>query len=245
MPNSARIFERSLFDKGLAKDSVDQTRTGLEALRAEWYSELSKAQTDTAAQIRAAEAFAGAEGEASSRREGEFNTFIDDAKKTMEAFQTTYDTKLSLAAPVSYWEQQASSHGQDAKRWQRKTYFVGGTMVLLFLLVTAFAFLRAKTISDVTPWDLGVVVTMASLTVWLVRLHVRVWFSHLHLATDAGERTVQAKAFLALMREGHALGDQDRRLVLSVLFRPAATGLVKEDSAPFSPLEWLTRGPGK
>ena len=54
----------------------------------------------------------------------------------------------------------------------------------------------------------------------------------LRLHTDAGERVVMAQTSLALVAESAGPKDVDRTLVLSSLFRPSSTGVVKDDAAP-------------
>ncbi len=50
------------------------------------------------------------------------------------------------------------------------------------------------------------------------------------------------KVFLALLEEQNAVQkDEDRRLILDVLFRPAVTGLLKEEAAPLNLQQLLAR----
>jgi hypothetical protein len=76
---------------------------------------------------------------------------------------------------------------------------------------------------------------------WFERIFVRLLLSQVHLYTDASERVVMAKTYIALLREGQGMKDEDRRLILQALFRPAVTGIVKDDAIPPTVLEWITR----
>ncbi len=60
------------------------------------------------------------------------------------------------------------------------------------------------------------------------------------LASDAAERVVMIKAYVALAREGK-LDDSHRSLILQALFKPSTTGLVKDDAVPASMLDLATR----
>jgi hypothetical protein len=67
------------------------------------------------------------------------------------------------------------------------------------------------------------------------------FLSHLHLATDAGERVVMVKTYLSLIEGQGIASDGHRQLILQALFRPAADGIVKDEGIPPTVLELLTR----
>ncbi len=76
---------------------------------------------------------------------------------------------------------------------------------------------------------------------WGIRLIVRMFLSHLHLATDAAERVVMTQTYLSLLDGKHLPNDEDRKLILQALFRPTSDGIVKDEGVPFSLAEALTR----
>ncbi len=80
-------------------------------------------------------------------------------------------------------------------------------------------------------------------TIWGVRLVVRMFLSHIHLATDAAERVVMVKTYLSLIEGDRVKSVEDRQLILQALFRPASDGIVKDEGIPPSFLELLTRSP--
>ena len=90
-------------------------------------------------------------------------------------------------------------------------------------------------------WRLAVLALVGVFTVWALRLVVRMFLSHLHLLTDAGERVVMVQTYLSLMEGEHLTSKEDRQLILQALFRPAADGIVKDEGVPFSLAEALTR----
>ena len=96
---------------------------------------------------------------------------------------------------------------------------------------------------DTAPeaWKFSVLVLVGVLGIWVVRLVIRMWLSHAHLATDADERVTMVQTYLALLEDGKMTKDEDRALVLTPLFRPAADGLVKDEGLPHPMLEMLTR----
>ena len=49
------------------------------------------------------------------------------------------------------------------------------------------------------------------------------------------------QTYLSIIREGSVFAPEDKKLILERLFHPATDGLVKDDAAPPSPLEILSR----
>lgn len=77
--------------------------------------------------------------------------------------------------------------------------------------------------------------------VWAVRLLVRMYLSHHHLANDANERVVMVQTYLSLTEGDKLTSDEHRKLILQALFRPATDGIVKDEGIPASVFELLTR----
>ncbi|KQM20201.1 hypothetical protein ASE73_07720 [Sphingomonas sp. Leaf24] len=81
-----------------------------------------------------------------------------------------------------------------------------------------------------------------------MKLLVRLYSMEHHLAIDAKGRSALTETYLSLTKEGKAT-DADRAIMLAVLFRPVADGMVKEDSPPaISPaaiIAGLASSPGK
>ncbi|HBZ36947.1 MAG TPA: hypothetical protein DEO59_00225 [Balneola sp.] len=56
--------------------------------------------------------------------------------------------------------------------------------------------------------------------------------SNIHLRTDADERRVMILTYLSLLRRENAITEEDRKVILQTLFRPSATGIIKDDNLP-------------
>ena len=99
---------------------------------------------------------------------------------------------------------------------------------------------------DPTKWrpeyeNIAIVLAAGVFSVWAVRLCVQLFLSNVHLLTDASERVVMAKTYLSMLRKPGSIKDEDRAVILHALFRPAATGVVKDDGIPLSILELVTK----
>lgn len=69
---------------------------------------------------------------------------------------------------------------------------------------------------------------------------MRLLFNHLHAATDAAERRMMILTYLAMSREGAQFAAEDKKLIVQH-FRSVSEGLAKDDAAPATLFELLTR----
>lgn len=74
----------------------------------------------------------------------------------------------------------------------------------------------------------------------LIKITLRQFNTHSHMALDAAERITFTKTYLALLNEGKLKADEDRRLILESLFRSSQPGSLVE--IPFSsPIELILK----
>ena len=172
---------------------------------------------------------------------GEFRQLIDQHVQNLKAIETTYDQSLALQKPVRYWHIKESYHGGRSKLFGALaiTSALASGVGLTWLAHWALGKLGPN--ENPKHWQLGVFVIGAFFAVWLVRVMVRLLFSHLHLATDAAERRMMILTFLAMSRQGAPFATEDKKLIIQHIFRSAADGLVKDDAAPPTLFELLTR----
>lgn len=181
--------------------------------------------------------------ESQTERTKAFDELLGKHEIALDAIRKSYREEMSLREPVKYWEEKKRSH----KIWAR----VFGGVTLLAFVVAAAALgisvqsLLASAASTGAPesWRLGVLVIGVIFAIWLVRLLVRLFLSHVHLTADADERVVMARTYLSLLEGSQVTASEDRQLILQALFRPATDGIVRDDGAPPSFLEALTRSP--
>ena len=149
-----------------------------------------------------------------------------------------------MRAPVEYWSDKAISH--NAKSRSLLKWVFGG----MFVLAAIFALLTERVFSTLyngrpDSWKIAAPILVGVVAVWAVRLIVRMYLSQSHLATDAEERVTMVKTYLSLLEGGKMPDSEDRKLVLTPLFRPATDGIVKEDGIPHPALDLLTKLGGK
>jgi Family of unknown function (DUF6161) len=162
-------------------------------------------------------------------------------KEEMKTLQSAFREGMALRGPVDYWQTRSTHH-------EGRTTVLGqwafGSIAALAVLIGGVAYWvldKLNASGQPEAWRVATLVLIGVLGVWAVRLIVRMFLSHGHLATDAAERVVMAKTYLSLTEAGKTLSDEDRKLILQPLFRPASDGLVKDEGLPHPILEAITK----
>lgn len=174
-------------------------------------------------------------------RDQQYAAMISMHEGKMTHIRETFRNEFALHAPAEYWNKKSLVH-------RRATWFLGA---LSFVSIFASAWFVGTNVHDILSntergafpetWRLGLLAVLGVFSVWAVRLIVRMFLSHLHLAGDAEERVVMLKTYLSLMQDGKTNSTEDRQLILQALFRPASDGIVKDEGVPTSVFELLTR----
>lgn len=249
------MFERSELTR-LPQAEFLAANESLEVLKAKAEQVLGKTAASAGAIHRHYDELAALVETRSSKQESRFEQFmteqqtahdeaIDKHRIAMENLEKTFREKMALRAPVEYWDGRKSHHDRRVTitgRW------VFGSMAVLAATLCGLAYLALSHLgNDGKPetWRVAFAGLLGVIGVWAVRLLVRMFLSHSHLATDAAERVTMVKTYLALLEGEKLLADDDRKLILQALFRPASDGIVKDEGLPHPALDFLTRIGGK
>lgn len=231
--------------KAAAEWSLDQLRAKAETLLGEKtlaFDELHREYQQLADSIRTrAEEQQNAFQTSQGTRSTEFESLTQAHQEAMEGLRKTFREELALRAPAEYWSNKRKGHFTWAWVTGAASFIgIGGATVGLGWQIHA---LLNKMPVNTPPetWRLAVLALVGVFTVWALRLVVRMFLSHLHLLTDAGERVVMVQTYLSLLEGDHLTSKEDRQLILQALFRPASDGIVKDEGVPFSLAEVLTR----
>lgn len=231
--------------KAAAEQSFDQLRTKAEQLlgdKTEAYDALHRQYQSLAESIRAA---ADTQAAGFESAQGERQTAFDQLKTAhetaMETLRKTFREELALRAPAEYWEEKRKEHERMSKVTGAVSF--GGIAAAAGALGWLIHDLLRTATPNAAPeaWRVAMIVLIGLFAVWGVRLVVRMFLSHLHLATDAAERVVMTRTYLSLLEGDRLSSKDDRQLILQALFRPSSDGLVKDEGIPPSMLEFLTR----
>ncbi|AXT19252.1 hypothetical protein D7030_13480 [Flavobacteriaceae bacterium AU392] len=180
-----------------------------------------------------------------SKIQNKFSTFDSDSKKKILNLENTYTEKLKLEKPARYWSKKSSKYYKDAKT-SRTIILWLVSLSAIFLSVLLFTspdwifqnVFNGNT-TAIVRWSL-VFITLISLLAYAIRALTKVMFSSFHLARDAEERHTLTFFYLALLNDT-TVSDDDRKLILQSLFSRVDTGLLKEDSGPTMPNDFLSK----
>lgn len=176
--------------------------------------------------------------ELQAQRATAFETQVAGHKAQMENIEATFKRELSLRSAVQYLTDRAKVHRWLAFWFGSGAAIAGVSLIALAIYVVTRVFSPA---TNIPLHQLAVVALAATLSFWALRILVRMLLSNLHLATDMRTRATFVHTYLALIAEGAAIKDDDRKHIISLVFRPTSDGLVRDDAAPPGWLDWLTR----
>ncbi len=228
-----------------SEKSFEQLRVKAEEMLGEKSVVIDALHRDYAALAEAANA-ASRENElqftkAQTQRSQDFEQLVVEHKQEMENLRKVFREETALRAPATYWDEKRIEHDRLSKITGAIS-FVGIAVVAVGLVLLIQGMLGTPQ-PTATPeaWRLATLVLIGLFAVWGLRLVVRMFLSHLHLATDAAERVVMARTYLSLLEGDKLASKEDRQLILQALFRPTSDGIVKDEGIPPSMLEFLTR----
>ena len=231
--------------KQAADQSFEQLREKAEQLvgeKTEAYDALHRAYQELSESIRLeadeqATKFATVQGE----RQEAFENLTQEHEQALEALRKTFREELALRAPAEYWDKKRQGHRLWASVTGALSFAgIGGAAIGLGWQIHGLL-QNTPPGSQPDTWRLAVLALIGVFSVWALRLLVRMFLSHLHLLTDAGERVVMVHTYLSLLEGDRLNSKEDRQLILQALFRPASDGIVKDEGVPFSLAEMLTR----
>lgn len=227
---------------------LDSEREALAELRAEWderyQSDLEKKKSKVDSVVDSARNDLHSVKETGDNilqqlrnRKSDFQDLIEESEMELEEITEAYREQISLQEPVRYWRNKGWWHLAFAIGWGIATLVAGFTVGWLFISQAGEVLgpQRQPNYAQVI-----VLLTIATLGIWGLRLLVRLFFSQVHLQNDARERSVMLESFLAMLNEGH-IDPEEKDTILNTLFRPAQSDIVKDDSAPPNIAEYLSR----
>lgn len=183
----------------------------------------------------------------------EFNRQVEIHKVKMSESEDFYEKKLAVKNAVTYWKEKANKH-------LRNSWVFGGISFLLMFIALYFLYSFGNYILDIDMnavdskgkrlldekgalqlWVYGFFLVGVTLSIWFIRLIVKVFLSNLHLLSDAKERETMILTYLAFEREENTLEPGDRNLILPAIFRVSTNGYIKDDSTPNSPINIIAK----
>ena len=167
----------------------------------------------------------------------ELSQIQGDVKTQIESHRQAVADQITTSEAHTYWA--------TKKKFHAVGFWIGTVVTAVAAVGSLWAvwclwMQYFSTDNGFHPWNMGFAAFTATVLLLMLRLLSRITISNLHLATEADERVVMTKTYLAFGEYGK-LSDEHRTLMLNALFRPSTTGLVKEDAVPPSMLDLATR----
>jgi len=243
------VLQAFLFEHGLSSDTASAEKEALRTVSENWSAIINSAGKEHSEYCRmrteAANDFATLIKSETAECEAIRNTAADKFK----TLEHTFREKLALLAPVTYWKEKATKHRNVSIALGIAFLAMGGvTASLVWMALQHFVIGQMPNSSNASAsvpqpeyWRFTIPVAIATFLIWPMRILARMLFSNLHLREDAMERVTMANTYLALSQAKEGLKDEDRKLILEMLFRPSSTGIVHDDASPPSILNYLSK----
>ena len=171
----------------------------------------------------------------------EFITYMDGCKARISDLENTYQEKLRLEKPATYWKISAKKYGMQGSLWA-----IALIASILLGLVYFYCFFDSWLKGQAIPLKLntlqGVVIFGSILAVYafLVKTISKLTFSSFHLMRDSEEREQLTYLYLSLNNDGQ-IDESSRELILQALFSRSETGLLTGESGPTMPVHDLLK----
>lgn len=175
-------------------------------------------------------------------------------KDELEILKESEKKKIQLQKSYQFWEEQAKSYNTKFRH-----YAIGAIFSSLLLLIGLFVFLYFNPVEIKTPvnnleanasleqngsaskinfttvynnqvWIYSILILFSSITIWFIRIIVKITLSNYHLATDANERVIMIRTYLSLLEEGKGFDKDDQKVMLDNIFRPTNFGIIKDET---------------
>lgn len=160
----------------------------------------------------------------------DFTSRMDEYDTKFKELEETYQEKLRLDSPATYWNKAAGKFKSEAYIWTVLVVvsLVGGAIYF----VDFFEWLPQQQFD--IPQAIVVVGTILAVFGFLIRILSRLAFSSFHLMRDAEEREQLTYLYLSLVNE-KTIDESSRDLILQALFSRSETGLISGESGPTMP----------
>ena len=235
----------SYFEQGFTSRNPSEVEA-LTELRHSWQKQFQDIHDSLSSEARRQSELNIETGAQQLKQQSEFADLVRKEQSDWATLHKTYDESLALAKPVEYWRKKARSHLWLSWAFGIVALLAGGGVFWLLNNLIHETLRVPDGVKDPVAWHpgywrLAVMIAAGVFGVWVIRILVRLFLSHVHLLSDANERVTMALTYLSLLRSDGGLPEKDRQLILQTLFRPASSGVVKDDGVPLSWIEAITR----
>jgi hypothetical protein len=170
-----------------------------------------------------------------------FTEYLADCNARIVELENTYQEKLRLEKPATYWKKSARKYGVQGGLWSLA--LIASILLGLVYFYDFFdSWLRGQVLAVKLDTLQGAVIFGSILAVYafLVKTISKLTFSSFHLMRDSEEREQLTYLYLSLNNEGQ-IDQSSRELILQALFCRSETGLLAGESGPTMPVHDLLK----
>ena len=168
-----------------------------------------------------------------SKLHDDCSLYFKERESMCSDLENLYREKLRLEAPAEYWKELDAQYSKAGWIW-----FTISVLLAIGIIATLICTLQyiPNLFSKNSHWidifkNSAIITVITSVSVYILRLFVKMTTSSFHLSRDAKERNKLTYFYLSLI-EKKAVTEKERAIILNSLFSRADTGLLKGDSAP-------------
>lgn len=170
-----------------------------------------------------------------TERNDEFRKYLDDCKTRIGDLEHTYQEKLRLEKPATYWKKSAKKYGIQGGLWSLA--LISSVILGIYYFSDFFTTWLAGKETDIKLSTIQGVILFGSILAiyaFLVKVLSRLTFSSFHLMRDSEEREQLTYLYLALNNDKN-IDEKSRDIVLQALFSRSETGLLASETGPTMP----------
>jgi len=170
-----------------------------------------------------------------STRNDEFRKYLDDCKTRISDLEHTYQEKLRLEKPATYWKKSAKKYGVQGGLWSLA--LIASLIMGVYYFSDFFTTWLAGKETEVKLSTIQGIILFGSILAiyaFLVKALSRLTFSSFHLMRDSEEREQLTYLYLALNND-KSIDEKSRDIVLQALFSRSETGLLASETGPKMP----------
>ena len=180
----------------------------------------------------------------------------EESLQVVEQAKDTYLTQVELDASVQYWKTKGEIHKRSKNSWMGGLFALVAMIALTpYLLHGRFSSADIAAESSGTaestvgvlnslgtnPLELVSTILAISAISYLIKFFAKQYSTQQHLYLEAEERKVMLMTYLALMNENKLKEQEDRKVALDTLFRPAQTGIFNDASHNVVPSDTIVK----
>ncbi|RDL43019.1 hypothetical protein DN730_16060 [Marinomonas piezotolerans] len=176
----------------------------------------------------------------------------EESLQVVEQAKDTYLSQVELDASVQYWKTKGQIHKRSKNSWMGGLFSLVAMIALTpYLLHGRFSSADSTVTADsavgvlkslgTNPLELVSTILAISAISYLIKFFAKQYSTQQHLYLEAEERKVMLMTYLALMNENKLKEQEDRKVALDTLFRPAQTGIFNDASHNIVPSDTIVK----